>query len=83
MELIKIKEKGINAEAEITEYFMDFCFGVSVKFLWTIGDKDYFAIRENHPMDSNKDSVFVIYLKDETLWNENDEDLIKMNFELN
>ncbi len=66
---------------DVEKYLNGICYGIELKELWTIHGKKYFSVLEYGPLgDAN---IYQLYIMDGKLYNENDEDIVKMNLELN
>lgn len=66
---------------DVEKYLNGICYGIEVKELWTVHGKKYFSVLEYGPL--GEASVYQLYVMDGKLYNENDEDIVKMNLELN
>ena len=66
---------------DVEKYLNEICYGIELKELWTKKKKKYFSVLEYGPLgDAN---IYQLYIMDGKLYNENDEDIVKMNLELN
>lgn len=76
LNITKIKSSCEWTTESIDNYFNESNYGVYVKELWEVKDRKYYAVKDVSP--SGDAIIYNIYVKDNSLYNENDDNIIAM-----